>query len=241
LLLIPHASAHLFPANEHTRTFGINEGDHKAINIRLSEKGFLFDYHNHNGKIENLMFALPGRHNILNAVVAITIALRLGVSHGDIRTHLQTFKGIQRRFDIKLKNDKFTVISDYAHHPTELNAVITAAKELYPGKKITGVFQPHLFSRTRDFMEDFALALSALDKVFLLPIYPAREEPIPGIHSGILLEKIHTKDKKLVEQYNLIAHFDLEPPEVLLLLGAGDSDQMMPQILEFFRAKSVNS
>jgi UDP-N-acetylmuramate--alanine ligase len=173
--------------------------------------------------------------------VAITIALRLGVSHGDIRTHLQTFKGIQRRFDIKLKNDKFTVISDYAHHPTELNAVITAAKELYPGKKITGVFQPHLFSRTRDFMEDFALALSALDKVFLLPIYPAREEPIPGIHSGILLEKIHTKDKKLVEQYNLIAHFDLEPPEVLLLLGAGDSDQMMPQILEFFRAKSVNS
>jgi UDP-N-acetylmuramate--alanine ligase len=239
LLLIQHASAHLFPISNNKLTFGIEEGDYMAVNIRLSQNGLIFDYQNSSQRIDNLSFTLPGRHNILNAVVAITIALRLGVTTEDIRTNLLTFKGIQRRFDVKLKNEDITIVSDYAHHPTELNAVISAAKELYPGKKITGVFQPHLFSRTRDFLEDFAQALSALDKVFLLPIYPAREQPIPGINSELLLDKIQNGDKKLIVLGDLISELDRAQPEVLLMLGAGDFDQFLPQIVDFFSTKSL--
>jgi UDP-N-acetylmuramate--alanine ligase len=172
-------------------------------------------------------------------VVAITIALRLGVDVESIRKNLLTFKGIQRRFDIKLVNEKMVIISDYAHHPTELNAVISAARELYPGKKITAVFQPHLFSRTKDFLDGFAQALSALDSIFLLPIYPAREQPIPGIDSALLLQKISIVNKKLVETDELMATLHQVQPEILLMLGAGDFDKMLPQIVDLYQAKSL--
>jgi len=196
-------------------------------------------YQNNDILIKGLKFSLPGRHNVLNAVVAVTIALRLGVSEDSIRENLLTFKGIQRRFDIKLVNDKMVIISDYAHHPTELNAVISAARELYPGKKITAVFQPHLFSRTKDFLDGFAKALSALDSVILLPIYPAREQPIPGIDSALLLQKISILDKKLVDSDGLISALNQIQPEVLLMLGAGDFDRMLPQIVDMYYTKSL--
>ena len=239
LLLIQHASVNLFPSTGNKQSFGIEEGDFKAVNIRLESNALIFDYQHSNILIKDLKFSLPGRHNVLNAVVAITIALRLGVSEEAIRENLLTFKGIQRRFDIKLVNDKMVIISDYAHHPTELNAVISAARELYPGKKITAVFQPHLFSRTKDFLDGFAKALSALDSVILLPIYPAREQPIPGIDSALLLQKISILDKKLVDSDGLILSLNQVQPEVLLMLGAGDFDRMLPQIVDMYHVKSL--
>ncbi|MFN5577808.1 MAG: UDP-N-acetylmuramate--L-alanine ligase [Bacteroidota bacterium] len=239
LLLIQHASVNLFPSTGNKQSFGIEEGDFKAVNIRLESNALIFDYQHSNILIKDLKFSLPGRHNVLNAVVAITIALRLGVSEEAIRENLLTFKGIQRRFDIKLVNDKMVIISDYAHHPTELNAVISATRELYPGKKITAVFQPHLFSRTKDFLDGFAKALSALDSVILLPIYPAREEPIPGIDSALLLQKISILDKKLVDSDGLILSLNQVQPEVLLMLGAGDFDRMLPQIVDMYHVKSL--
>lgn len=239
LLLIQHASVDLFPKTNNKRSFGIEEGHYSAINIRLESSGLLFDYQQGDMLIKDLKFSLPGRHNILNAVVAITIALRLEVDGESIRKNLLTFKGIQRRFDIKLVNDKMVIISDYAHHPTELNAVISAARELYPGKKITAVFQPHLFSRTKDFLDGFAEALSALDSVFLLPIYPAREQPIPGIDSALLLQKINIVAKKLVETDELITTLHKIQPEILLMLGAGDFDKMLPEIVDLYQAKSL--
>ncbi|MFN6071747.1 MAG: UDP-N-acetylmuramate--L-alanine ligase [Bacteroidota bacterium] len=239
LLLIQHASVNLFPSTGNKQSFGIEEGDFKAVNIRLESNALIFDYQHSDILIKDLKFSLPGRHNVLNAVVAITIALRLGVSEEAIRENLLTFKGIQRRFDIKLVNDKMVIISDYAHHPTELNAVISAARELYPGKKITAVFQPHLFSRTKDFLDGFAKALSALDSVILLPIYPAREEPIPGIDSALLLQKISILDKKLVDSDGLILSLNQVQPEVLLMLGAGDFDRMLPQIVDMYHVKTL--
>jgi UDP-N-acetylmuramate--alanine ligase len=239
LLLIQHASVNLFPSTGNKQSFGIEEGDFKAVNIRLESNALIFDYQHSDILIKDLKFSLPGRHNVLNAVVAIAIALRLGVSEDAIRENLLTFKGIQRRFDIKLVNDKMVIISDYAHHPTELNAVISAARELYPGKKITAVFQPHLFSRTKDFLEGFAKALSALDSVILLPIYPAREQPIPGIDSALLLQKISILDKKLVDSDGLILALNQVQPEVLLMLGAGDFDRMLPQIVDMYYTKSL--
>lgn len=241
LLLIQHASENLFPSTPNKQSFGIEEGDFKAVNIRLEANRLIFDYQNSDVLIKDLKFSLPGRHNILNAIVAITIALRLGVSENSIRESLLTFKGIQRRFDIKLVNEKMVIISDYAHHPTELNAVISAARELYPGKKITAVFQPHLFSRTKDFLHGFAEALSALDSVLLLPIYPAREQPIPGIDSGLLLQKIRILDKKLVTSDGLISALHQVQPEILLMLGAGDFDRMLPQIVDLYHTKSLNN
>jgi len=240
LLLIQHASANLFPSTGNKRSFGIEEGDFKAVNIRLEANRLIFDYQNNDVLLKDLKFSLPGRHNVLNAVVAITIALRLGVSEEAIRENLLTFKGIQRRFDIKLANEKMVIISDYAHHPTELNAVISVARELYPGKKITAVFQPHLFSRTKDFLDGFAEALSALDSVLLLPIYPAREQPIPGIDSALLLQKISIPDKKLVDSDGLISALNQVQPEILLMLGAGDFDRMLPEIVDLYHAKSLN-
>ena len=239
LLLIQHASVNLFPSTGNKQSFGIEEGDFKAVNIRLESNALIFDYQHNDILIKDLKFSLPGRHNVLNAVVAIAIALRLGVSEDAIRENLLTFKGIQRRFDIKLVNDKMVIISDYAHHPTELNAVISAARELYPGKKITAVFQPHLFSRTKDFLDGFAKALSALDSVILLPIYPAREQPIPGMDSALLLQKISILDKKLVDSDGLISALNQVQPEVLLMLGAGDFDRMLPQIVDMYHAKSL--
>jgi len=234
LLLVQYASRHLFPEAKNKLSFGIEEGDCYATNIRLIEEGLIFDYQNESHFIDNLRFTLPGRHNILNAVVAITIALRLGVTPASVRTSLLSFKGIQRRFDVKLKKDNITIISDYAHHPTELNAVISAARELYPDKKITGVFQPHLFSRTRDFLTGFGHALTGLDQLFLLPVYPAREQPIPGINSALLLNQVAIEDKRLVEIDHLTASLKEAKPEVLLMLGAGDFDKYLPQIVALF-------
>ena len=220
--------------------FGIETATEvSAENIRVQEGKFFFDYESENGSINGLQTNLAGRHNIENAIVAITIASILGVGGEVVREGLQSFKGIKRRFEMIYEDDKLTYIDDYAHHPTELRAVIGAAKELFHGKKITGVFQPHLFSRTRDFVDEFAKALDMLDEVLLMDIYPAREEPIEGITSKIIFDKMKAENKTLVTKEILMDKLGNKELEVLMTLGAGDIDTFVNKIDELLISKSI--
>ncbi|NRA49377.1 MAG: UDP-N-acetylmuramate--L-alanine ligase, partial [Phaeodactylibacter sp.] len=164
--------------------FGLEGGSYRAEEIRVVSGYFTFDYRSPEHLIKGLQMSLPGRHNIENATAAITVALQLGGKETDIRRALREFRGIRRRFEFLHRGGEGTYIDDYAHHPKELKAAIGAAKELFPSKKVTGIFQPHLFSRTRDFVDGFASALEQLDEVWLMEIYPAREAPMPGVTSA---------------------------------------------------------
>ena len=202
---------------------GINdESDYSAQNIRVGEGHYVFDLKTPSSIIENLKFNLPGKHNLLNAITALAMAIEYGSPTDDLARALYSFKGVKRRFSYKIKTDKLVLIDDYAHHPTEISAVHQAVREMYPNKKVLAVFQPHLFSRTRDFAEDFATSLSDFDKVFLLDIYPARELPIEGISSAWLLDKISNPEKSLVKKSELQDRIKAEHPEVVVMLGAGD-------------------
>ncbi|MFM7813150.1 MAG: glutamate ligase domain-containing protein, partial [Flavobacteriales bacterium] len=173
---------------------------------------------------------LPGKHNAENAIAAIAVARIVGLSEQQIREGLQTFRGVKRRFEFYIRRDDVVLIDDYAHHPEELSACIGAIAQLFPNRKITGVFQPHLFSRTRDFAEEFARSLELLDDIILLPIYPAREKPMPGIDSQWLLDKIQGKPKILVEKGDLLATLKQSPRDVIVMLGAGDIDALVPLV-----------
>ena len=181
-----------------------------------------------------LKMSLYGTHNVQNALAAIIMCSYLGVSEEAIREGLATFKGVQRRFDIRVKNAKHIYVDDYAHHPEEIKAALTAARHAYPGKELTVVFQPHLFTRTRDFMDGFAESLSLADRVILLDIYPARELPIPGVTSAALLEKITAKEKMLCSKEELLNKIKDINPELIMTVGAGDIDRFVPQIEKMF-------
>jgi UDP-N-acetylmuramate--alanine ligase len=211
--------------------FGIEKGcDIDISNIEVKDGNFYFDYKNGEVMYEGIKTNLPGRHNIENASVAITIALELGMTEDAIRGGLESFKGIRRRFEKIYEGSNGVYIDDYAHHPTELKSAISAAKELYPGKKVTGIFQPHLFTRTRDFADEFAESLDALDEILLMDIYPAREEPIEGVRSELIFEKMKNENKELVTKESLMKRLENKKIEVLLTLGAGDIDVFVPQI-----------
>lgn len=213
------------------QTYSVNEeADFYAKNISVKEGRFVFDFISKEEKITNIEYHIPGRHNIENAVAASAAALKAGVSASDIKHALSTFKGVKRRFEYHIKNKNLIYIDDYAHHPAELKACISAVKELYPDKKITGIFQPHLFSRTRDFANDFAKSLSMLDTCILLDIYPARELPIPGVTSEILLKNINSQQKYLLKKEEVIPHLLKHTPEILITVGAGDIDMMVEPI-----------
>ncbi len=214
--------------------YGIESGENAAANIRVENGCFVFDFLGQKASIKDIEIALPGRHNIENATAAITIALELGVEPSKIKEALKNFKGIWRRFEYVIKEKNLTYIDDYAHHPSELRAAISAARELFPGKRLTGVFQPHLYTRTRDFAEGFAEELDKLDQVFLMDIYPARELPIPGVTSDLLAGLMQNPHKKRVSKENLLQELKLSDPEVLLTLGAGDIDRFVNPIKEQF-------
>jgi UDP-N-acetylmuramate--alanine ligase len=169
-----------------------------------------------------MKFHLPGKHNVMNALAALAMADVYGVSLENIKHSLFTFKGVKRRFTYKIKTSDFVLIDDYAHHPTEINAVENSVREMYPNEKVLVVFQPHLFSRTRDFINDFAKALSKFDEVLLLDIYPAREVPILGITSDWLLSKVEGTHKKLTVKKNLAKDIKNSSAKVVVMLGAGD-------------------
>ncbi|MFA5299792.1 MAG: UDP-N-acetylmuramate--L-alanine ligase, partial [Lutibacter sp.] len=167
------------------KTYGIEEdADYDAKNLKIQEGAYIFDVKTPSAYIKNIKINLPGKHNVLNAVAALAMANIFGVSLQAIAEALLTFKGIERRFSYKINTENLVLIDDYAHHPTEINAVVDAAREMYPTKKIAGIFQPHLYSRTRDFIDDFATSLSGFDELILLDIYPARELPIEGVTSS---------------------------------------------------------
>ncbi len=193
------------------------------------------------GLLQTSQFALgmPGRHNLENALGAAAIAWSVGIAPEVVARALSTFKGVKRRFETCHQGPKTVFIDDYAHHPEEIRACIGAARELFPGREITAVFQPHLYSRTRDLAKQFAESLALADRLLLLDIYPARELPIEGITSAMLLEKIELPQKKLLKKEEIISELETHPPEVLLTMGAGDIDRLVPEIVMFLKNKGL--
>ena len=213
-------------------TYAVNDdaADYFAQNIRIESGTYHFEIVTPANVFENLVLGLPGLHNVENSVAAVAIACQMSISEDVIRKALASFSGVRRRFDYHIKSEHLTYIDDYAHHPEELKAVISSAKEMYPGKKITGVFQPHLFSRTRDFADDFAKSLDLLDECILLEIYPARELPIQGVSSQMLLDKMKSANKSICHKNELIQVLKSKDLQVLMTMGAGDIDTFIESI-----------
>jgi UDP-N-acetylmuramate--alanine ligase len=217
------------------KTYSLETGsDYFPSNIRTQEGLYEFDIVMPETVIEKVILGLPGRFNLENAIAASAVAHEIGISAEPIREALRTYAGVNRRFDFRVRTRDFVYIDDYAHHPEEIKACISAVREIYPGRRITGVFQPHLYSRTRDFLDQFARSLEKLDEVLLLDIYPARETPIPGITSQLLLERINVKQKKLCTGETLLSELVSLKPEILLTMGAGDIDQWADKIIQQF-------
>lgn len=204
-------------------TYGIeDDSDYCIRNIKIEHGTYIFDLETPDLKLEGVEFNKPGRHNLLNGLVAFAMAMQAGPPPHRLAQALSTFKGVQRRFSYQIKNDEFIYIDDYAHHPTEINAVYEAVSEMHPNKKVLAIFQPHLFSRTRDFANEFAQSLSRFENVLLLDIYPAREEPITGVDSEWLLGKMTNVNRKLISKEQMLSEVKNQNPEVLITMGAGD-------------------
>ena len=216
-------------------TYGIDEkADYDIKNLSIKNGAYYFDVKTPNEYIKNIQLQLPGKHNVLNAVAALAMANNYGISLPVIAKALLSFKGVERRFSYKIKTPELVLIDDYAHHPTEINAVLNAVKDLYPAKKILGVFQPHLFSRTKDFADEFAQSLSQFDALILLDIYPARELPIEGINSDWLLSKIELSEKELSSKENLIKNIHNSEAKIIVIMGAGDIGELVEPIKNSF-------
>lgn len=198
-----------------------------AKNIRVDDGCFVFDFEDGYNTIKDLKLAMPGKHNVENATAAIGVALSLGIHPNSVKKAVASFKGVKRRFETIVKNDQHIYIDDYAHHPEELKACFDAVRQLYPEKKLTVIFQPHLFTRTRDFADAFASVLTSADDIVLLDIYPAREQPIEGIDSQMLLSKINNANKQLCAKESAIELIKNKNPELLLTVGAGDIDTLI--------------
>ncbi len=212
-------------------SYGVNlDADFHAENIRITEGNFLYDIFAKGRELKDVTLGLPGKHNVENSVAAVAAALNLGISEDHIREGLRSFKGVKRRFDYQVKTTKLVYIDDYAHHPEELKACIQSVRQLYPGKKITGIFQPHLYSRTRDFADDFAKSLDLLDESIVMEIYPARELPIEGISAALLLGKMASKHKRICSRKEIVEGIATWNIEVLLTMGAGDIDTLVAPI-----------
>lgn len=211
-----------------------DKADVRAENVRVEDGNFVFNYVSKKYNINNVTCGLPGIHNVENALAAITVALDAGVQKSKVKQFIGEFRGVKRRFDVHLRNKNVVYIDDYAHHPEEVKMLLSSVRELYPEQKITTIFQPHLFSRTKDFGKDFAMELAKSDDLILLEIYPAREEPIEGINSLWLSKLIGKKDVSVCEKHQLINILKTKEVEVLLTVGAGDIDTMIDPILNFY-------
>lgn len=204
--------------------------DFSATAIHIVDGQFCYDINSVIESVSQVAIGLPGLHNVENSIAAVAVAQQLGITGDVINKALRSFKGVKRRFDYRVKSKSIVYIDDYAHHPEELTAAITAAKQLYPDKVITGIFQPHLFSRTRDFVNEFAVSLDLLDVCVLLEIYPAREQPIDGVNAQWLLDKMTCKNKSLVKKEQVIDFLKTQQCEVVMTLGAGDIDTLIEPI-----------
>jgi UDP-N-acetylmuramate--alanine ligase len=206
------------------------DAKYNAFNVRIQNSQYVFDVQTPTETIKYLRFGLPGTHNLTNALMALAMAKTFGTPTESIAKALVTFKGIKRRFSYQIRTDDLVYIDDYAHHPTEINAVHQAVSELYPGQEVLAIFQPHLFSRTKDFADDFAKSLSAFDEVIMMDIYPARELPMEGITSQWLMDKMTNGNKKLVSKENLISAIKNSGKKVIVTIGAGDIGEMVNDI-----------
>ncbi|HEY8930093.1 MAG TPA: UDP-N-acetylmuramate--L-alanine ligase [Mucilaginibacter sp.] len=209
-------------------TYGVDvEADAMASNIRIEQGSFYFDFKNKSTTISNIRMGIAGMHNIENATAAIEACLMLDVPAGKIKNALESFRGVHRRFEYIIKEDNKIFIDDYAHHPEELKAAIRSVKKLYPDTKLTTIFQPHLYTRTRDFADGFAEALDLSDELIMLGIYPARELPIEGVSAGMILDRMKLENKRLISKKDVVEVIKQEQPELLLTVGAGDIDTLV--------------
>lgn len=214
--------------------------DYYASNIRIVEGGyFLYDLNTPKGIVSDCTLGIPGWVNVENAIAASAIALLHGVKPEALKNALKNFQGVERRFDIHLNTHKCSYIDDYAHHPKEISAAISSIRNIFPGRNLCGIFQPHLFTRTRDFYKEFADSLSALDELILLPIYPAREEPIEGINSEMILERVTIDNKIIVPKEKLMDEIKSRNIDILITFGAGDIDRFITPIEEYLKSKCL--
>ncbi|WP_350285139.1 UDP-N-acetylmuramate--L-alanine ligase [uncultured Croceitalea sp.] len=212
-------------------TYGIEDAsDYTIDNLKVKNGAYIFDITTPKETIQNVCFNKPGKHNLLNGLAAFAMAAEVFSETHRLAEALSTFKGVQRRFSYQIKENDFVFIDDYAHHPTEIEAVYQAVSEMHPNKKTTVVFQPHLFSRTKDFIAGFASSLAKFDKILLLEIYPAREKPIPGVNAKWLLDKIKNPNKKIIEKEAIVNELNSCRPEVLITMGAGDIGLEVPKL-----------
>jgi UDP-N-acetylmuramate--alanine ligase len=212
-------------------TYAVNEeADYEIFNVNVENGAYIFDVKTPKSNCVKAIFRLPGKHNLANALAAIALSEQYGVSLSESVQALKSFRGVKRRFSYKVQSEALVLIDDYAHHPTEINAVADAVRELYPFEKVLAIFQPHLFSRTRDFMEDFAHSLSRFDELVLLDIYPARELPIEGVTSEWLLEKIKLENKKIVEKESVLSEIKNSENRVVVMIGAGDIGVLIEEV-----------
>ena len=216
------------------------EGDFHAEHIRIGGGHIVFDFVSPFGNIKDVELGVPVSINIENGIAAMALAQIAGATENEIRQAMASFSGVVRRFDFSLKNDKHVLLSDYAHHPAEIKQSILSIREVFDGRKITAIFQPHLYTRTRDFYKDFAESLSLLDEVILTEIYPAREAPIPGVTSQLIYDNLRPDmEKRIVEKKDLLEVLKQEDFDVLVVLGAGDVDNMVPQMKAILEAKEA--
>lgn len=208
-------------------TYSLKEGDYYSANLHIADSRFVFDIVYPQGVIRGVTMRVPGYHNIENALAASAVALRLGCTPDQVREGLATFKGVKRRFEFIVENESTVYIDDYAHHPTEISAFLTSVRGLFPGRHITAIFQPHLFSRTRDFADDFARSLELADRLLLLDIYPARELPIEGVTSAMLFDKIGLTDKILLSKDQVVEEVGKLATDIVVTIGAGDIDRLV--------------
>ncbi len=219
-------------------SYSVSEpADFKAVNIVVTDGAYHFDLVSPFGEMKDISLNYPGLMNVENMTAAIALALLNGVTKEEILTSVPNYKGVERRFDIRFKGKNTVYIDDYGHHPRELEATILSVRHLYPGRKITGIFQPHLFTRTRDFVEGFAESLDLLDEALVMEIYPAREEPIPGVDAGMILNKMKLKSKRRCSAADFPAILDAYQLDILLTLGAGDIDRLVNPLVNYLKEK----
>lgn len=215
------------------------KADFTTLNLHLGEDGFYrFDLKTPEGNIANIKMNYPGLVNVENTVAACALAYFAGATAREMKAGIEDYEGVARRFDIRVKTENKIYIDDYAHHPEELKAFLTSVQAMFPGKKLTGVFQPHLYSRTKDFAGEFAESLDLLDKAILIPLYPAREEPIPGVSSAIIFKQMKLDNKVMAEKDEVLKMLKVDRNEIILTMGAGDIDRMVNDIIELLEKKN---
>ncbi|MFK7951312.1 MAG: UDP-N-acetylmuramate--L-alanine ligase [Ekhidna sp.] len=236
VLMSSDAGYRINPGNKYI-SYAIKNGDAVADSLRIVNGAFVFTYRHGMEKISDIHLTVPGYHNVENAVAAITVGLLLGMEGKEIRKRMRSYAGVKRRFEYVFRSPTVTLVDDYAHHPKEIEAFLKSMRSLAGKRKITTIFQPHLFSRTNDFKLEFAQALDMADEIILLDIYPAREEPIPGITSQTILDLMENEKKVIIAKDNLIQELENRNLDVVVTLGAGDIDREVPKIAQFLKEK----